>query len=65
MRSVFIFSQYFHIPRCRLAFHQFGVPIVYYAHANYFEWNDIYSLAREVFAIVYYALRYYYTQRLK
>ena len=59
MQRVFIISQFFHLPRARLAFHRFGVPIVYYAHANYFEWRDIYSLGREVIALSYYALRDY------
>jgi vancomycin permeability regulator SanA len=59
MQSVFIISQFYHLPRCRLAFHRFGVPVEYCAHANYFERNDIYFLAREVFAISYYALRGY------
>ncbi len=59
MKSVFIFSQFYHVPRCRLAFHRFDVPIIYYAHANYYDWRDIYSLVREVFAISYYAMRDY------
>jgi vancomycin permeability regulator SanA len=59
LQRVFIISQFYHVPRARLAFNRFGVPNVYYAHANYFEWNDIYSLAREVFAITYYAIRHY------
>ncbi len=57
LHSVFIISQYFHIPRTRFAFHRFGVPMVYYAHANYFEWDDLFSSVREVFAILYYAWR--------
>lgn len=45
---VLVVSQYFHIPRCRLALSQAGVAPVYAAHAPYFELRDIYSTAREV-----------------
>ena len=45
---VLVVSQYFHIPRCRLAFSQAGLGPVYAAHAPYFELHDIYSTAREV-----------------
>ena len=45
---VLVVSQYFHIPRCRLAFSQAGLGPVYAAHAPYFELRDIYSTAREV-----------------
>ena len=46
--SVLVVSQYFHIPRCRLALSQAGVDPVYAAHAQYFELRDIYSIFREV-----------------
>ncbi len=46
--SVLVVSQYFHIPRCRLALSQAGVKPVYSAHAHYFELRDIYSIPREV-----------------
>lgn len=46
--SVLVVSQYFHIPRCRLALSQAGVNPVYAAHAHYFELRDLYSIAREV-----------------
>ena len=57
MKSAFIVSQYSHLPRARLAFHHFGVLPLYYAHANYFELRDVYSAAREVFGIAFYAWR--------
>jgi len=56
---VMIISQFFHLPRARLAFRHFGVSSVYYAHADYFELRDLYSLAREVFGFCYYAVRSY------
>jgi vancomycin permeability regulator SanA len=46
--SALVISQYFHIPRTRLALKQFGVLSIYSAHAEFFEVRDIYSTAREV-----------------
>lgn len=46
--GVLVISQYFHIPRCRLAFSQAGVNPIYTAHARYFELRDLYSIFREV-----------------
>jgi vancomycin permeability regulator SanA len=46
--SVIVVSQYFHIPRCRLAMRRVGIDTVYSAHARYFELRDLYSTAREV-----------------
>lgn len=47
MQSVIIVSQYFHITRTRLAFQRAGIENIYAAHANYFEWRDVYSILRE------------------
>ena len=46
--NVLVVSQYFHIPRCRLALSQAGFQAVYTAHAAYFELRDFYSIPREV-----------------
>ncbi|HST58521.1 MAG TPA: YdcF family protein [Longimicrobium sp.] len=46
--SVVVVSQYFHIPRCRLAMRRAGITPVYSAHARYWELRDVYSTAREV-----------------
>lgn len=46
--SVLVVSQYFHIPRCRLALARAEVNPVFAAHAHYFELRDIYSVFREV-----------------
>jgi vancomycin permeability regulator SanA len=46
--SALVVSQYFHIPRCRLAIARAGVNQIYSTHAHYFELRDIYSIAREV-----------------
>lgn len=47
--SALVISQYFHIPRCRLALSRTGIDPVYAAHAQFFEPRDVYSIFREVF----------------
>lgn len=49
LTSVLVVSQYFHLPRARLALRRFGVEAVYSAHAFFFEARDGYSSVREVF----------------
>lgn len=63
LNSVFIISQYFHLPRIRLALKCFGVSAIYSAHADFFEARDIYSLLREVVGYVSYSLRHYTTDK--
>lgn len=46
--SVLVVSQYFHIPRSRLALQRFGISRIYSAHAYWFEWRDFYSAPREL-----------------
>jgi vancomycin permeability regulator SanA len=48
LSSVMVISQYFHIPRAKLALKRCGIVTVRGAHANFFEPRDIYSLLREV-----------------
>ena len=57
LRGVVVVSQYFHLPRCRLALARHGVRPVATAHARFTEWRDLYSIAREVPALVEYAFR--------
>jgi vancomycin permeability regulator SanA len=59
LRSALVISQYFHVPRVRLALQRFGVAKVYSAHARYFELRDIYSVPRELIGFVRYILRSY------
>ncbi|XHR30272.1 MAG: YdcF family protein [Chthoniobacteraceae bacterium] len=54
-KSVFVISQYFHIPRSRMALSKLGIAPVYSAYARYFEARDLYSSLREVAGY----LRYY------
>jgi len=57
--SVLVVSQYFHIPRSQLALERFGIPVVYCAHAQYFEWRDLYSCPRELLGWLRYFFRHY------
>ena len=56
-KSVLVITQYFHITRCRLALNKFGIRDVRSANAHYFGWRDIYSVFREIVAILVYLLR--------
>lgn len=58
-QSALVISQYFHVPRTRLAVESYGVRPVYSAHAEYFELRDVYSIAREVIGYVAYLVRGY------
>jgi vancomycin permeability regulator SanA len=57
--SVFVISQYFHLPRTRMVLGRLGVSEIYTAHADFFECRDVYSALREVAAYVKYALGTY------
>lgn len=48
LHSAIVVSQYFHIPRTKLAFAQEGIRDVGSAHPDYFEARDLYSIAREI-----------------
>ncbi len=54
--SFMVVTQYFHIPRSRLAMHLHGVENVRSAHADFFEIHDLYSILREMAAIPFYLL---------
>jgi uncharacterized SAM-binding protein YcdF (DUF218 family) len=59
LRSIFVVSQYFHVPRMRLALKRFGIPQIYASHARFFEWRDFYSTFREVIGCGSYMFRRY------
>ena len=59
LKGVLVITQYFHVPRSRLALQKFGIPAVYSAHARYFEGRDLYSIPREIVGLVSYATRSY------
>ncbi len=56
-QSAMVVTQYFHVPRMRLALRRSGITPVFSAHARYFELRDIYSIAREVIGYGAYLLR--------
>ena len=56
-QSAMVVSQYFHVPRMRLALQRSGITPVFSAHARYFELRDVYSIAREVVGYGAYLLR--------
>ena len=58
-RSVLVVSQYFHVPRSRLALERFGIPVVYSARAHFFEWRDLYSCPRELLGYLRHFIRHY------
>ena len=57
--SVMVISNYFHLPRIKMACNRFGLESVYSAHAHYFGLRDVYSITREVVAYGYYLVRSY------
>jgi len=54
--SVFVVTQYFHLPRSRMALHKCGVTDIASAYPYFFEPRDVYSIAREMAGIGKYAL---------
>jgi len=57
LKSVLIISEYFHVPRCRLAFARFGIQPIYWSHAHLWARRNFYSLPREVIGYVGYYFR--------
>ena len=59
MKSALVVTQYFHVPRSRLALERFDVSPVYSAHAHYFSFRDLWWVPRDVAGYCYYSLRGY------
>jgi vancomycin permeability regulator SanA len=57
LQSALIISQYFHLPRCRLAFAKQGIAPLYWSHAPFWSVRDLYSVPREVIGYADYYLR--------
>lgn len=55
--SAVVVTQYFHLPRTMLALRRFGVRNVSGAYPSFWEVRDIYSIAREMPALVWYGIR--------
>lgn len=47
LKKAIVATQYFHVPRTRLALERNGVNVVGTEHAHYFEIRDLYSIFRE------------------
>ena len=56
-KSVLVVSQYFHLPRSRLALQRCGFGPVYSAHARLFEGRDVYSSLRDTLGWIAYRFR--------
>ena len=54
--TVMAISQYFHMARIALSFRHNGVEGIAHARAPYFGWRDLYSIPREIAALVSYAI---------
>jgi vancomycin permeability regulator SanA len=57
--SVMVISQFYHIPRVKLALHRFGIQNVYGAHAEWITGMAIIWLGREIMAFPPYIFRKY------
>jgi uncharacterized SAM-binding protein YcdF (DUF218 family) len=57
LSSAIVVTQYFHLPRAMLALRRCGVRDVSGAYPRFWEGRDIYSIAREVPALVWYRIR--------
>jgi vancomycin permeability regulator SanA len=57
LSSALVITQYFHLPRAMLALKRFGVPEVSGAYPLFWEARDVYSIAREVPASIWYGIR--------
>lgn len=55
--SVFVVSQYFHLPRSRLALSRTGIDEIRSASPHFFEMRDLYSAPRELLGYFSYLLR--------
>lgn len=58
--SIIVVSQFFHLLRTRLAMKGQGISSVGTACADYLEWRDIFSVVREIPALVVYFFRGYF-----
>lgn len=57
LKSALVISEYFHLPRCQLAFSKFGIDPLYTSHARFWSIGNVYSVPREAVGYVAYYLR--------
>ena len=58
-KSVFVVTQYFHVPRARLALRNCNITEIHSAHARFFEWRDIFSIPRDTIGYGSYLFRHH------
>lgn len=56
-KTAMVATQYFHVPRFRLALERAGIAVSGQVHAPYFELRDLYSLPRETVGYAVYYLK--------
>ncbi|MGK5005846.1 YdcF family protein [Janthinobacterium sp. LB2P70] len=56
-RTAMVATQYFHVPRFRLALERSGISVSGNVHAPYFELRDLYSVPRETVGYAVYFMR--------
>ena len=49
-RRVMVISQYFHLPRCQLAFKKAGIKPILMSYPRFFSWRDPWAITRELVA---------------
>lgn len=58
-KSVFAVTQYFHVPRARLALRNCKIAEVHSAHARYFGWGDLFYVPRDTIGYASYFFRHH------
>jgi uncharacterized SAM-binding protein YcdF (DUF218 family) len=56
-KRIIVISQYFHLPRCQLAFRKAGFDHVLVSYARFFGWHDLWAITRELVAYPVYYLK--------
>jgi vancomycin permeability regulator SanA len=56
-KRIIIISQYFHLPRCQLAFRKAGIKHVLVSYARFFSWRDLWAITRELVAYPVYCFK--------
>ena len=56
-KTAMVATQYFHVPRFRLALARAGIDVSGHVHAPYFELRDLYSVPRETVGYAVYFMR--------
>jgi vancomycin permeability regulator SanA len=57
LQSALVISQYFHLLRTKMILQRLGIKHVFFAHAQFYEIRDVYSIIREMAGIITYRFR--------